>query len=76
MAFSSNGYRTYSNSEDYTVYIDNKTLFEMPNLNNGSVTSSSSSNIHIAGITNNDILNKKYSNYYYVSSNVFFVYYD
>ena len=73
---SPNSYKTYSNSEDYTVYIDNNTLFEIPNLNNGTVTSSSSNNIHITGITNNDILSKKYSNYYYVSSNVFFVSYD
>ena len=73
---SPNGYKTYSNNEDYTVYIDNSTLFEMPTLNNGTVTSSSSNNIHITGITNNDILNKKYSNYYYISSNVFFVSYD
>ena len=73
---SPNSYKTYSNSEDYTIYIDNNTLFEIPTLNNGTVTSGSSTNMHITGITNNDLLNKKYSNYYYLSSNVFFVNYD
>lgn len=73
---SPNGYKSYisygnQNPKEYTIRTEGST--EMIQLNNGSVTSGSSNNMHISNISSNGILNNHLSNYYYFSTNAFVV---
>lgn len=76
---SPNGYRSYTrkanqNPAEYSVYDNN--LNELPELNNGTVSSSSSNNMHISGIKAENVLNNIYSGSHIFSSNVFFTRYE
>lgn len=73
------GYKSYvayenQNPKEYTIYTDS--LVEMRQLNNGSVTSGSSYNMHITGINSNNILSNQLSDFYYFSSNAFVITYE